>query len=124
MIIEVNNKLLLLKRNGPVFPNTWNLPAGYVESDESPVQAARRESKEETGFDVQIDHFINIYFYDDDPRGNGIFLVYSGVVTGGKLKLGEENSTAGFFGPQDLPVTIAGGGHDQAIRAWKWQKND
>jgi 8-oxo-dGTP pyrophosphatase MutT (NUDIX family) len=38
---------LLLERTHEPFKGRWNLPAGYVEADESPVQAALRETCEE-----------------------------------------------------------------------------
>ncbi len=38
-----------------------NQPAGHVEEDESFVEAARRETLEETGWTVEINHLIGVY---------------------------------------------------------------
>ncbi|GAG11876.1 unnamed protein product [marine sediment metagenome] len=54
-LIECNGKLLLLQRTKAPFEHYWNLPAGYVESDESPPQAVIREVNEETGLVVEVE---------------------------------------------------------------------
>lgn len=36
----------------------YNQPAGHLEPDESLADAARREALEETGWDIELDHFI------------------------------------------------------------------
>lgn len=44
--------VLLLKRSPHAddAPNVWGLPGGHIEDNESPEQAARRETFEETGY--------------------------------------------------------------------------
>jgi len=41
---------------------TWILPGGGVEEGESVAQAAIRETKEETGLDVELTRVVGIYF--------------------------------------------------------------
>lgn len=41
----------------------FNQPAGHIESGESIFAAARRETLEETGWDVQLSHFLGLYTY-------------------------------------------------------------
>lgn len=56
--------LILLRRSDKVEGNTWGLPAGKIELGESPVNAIRREVKEETGLDLSqasINHFSDVY---------------------------------------------------------------
>jgi len=43
-------KVLILKRApGSSHPHTWGLPGGHIEDGETPLQAAKRECKEEIG---------------------------------------------------------------------------
>ena len=50
-IIIDNNKVLLVKHN----KGHWGFPKGHVEKDETEVQTAIREVKEETNIDVEVD---------------------------------------------------------------------
>lgn len=48
--LEIDNKLLLLQRaHGKLEPGKWGVPAGKLESNETPENAAKRELWEETG---------------------------------------------------------------------------
>lgn len=51
-------KILLTKREDF---ETWILPSGGVEEGESVAQAAIRETKEETGLDVELTRLVGIY---------------------------------------------------------------
>ena len=43
--------------------DVYNQPAGHVECGETLIQAAIRETLEETGHHVEIDHLLGIYTY-------------------------------------------------------------
>jgi len=117
--IEQDNRLLLIQRTQEPFQYSWNLPAGYVEIEESPSQAAVREVYEEVGLQVEVENLTGVYFFNDDPRGNGILIVYRCKVIGGKLIESEEGINPTFFGSQEIPDELSGGGHNQAITAWR-----
>jgi ADP-ribose pyrophosphatase YjhB (NUDIX family) len=128
VLVEREGSLLLVQRGAKsdAFPGAWNLPAGYCEVDESPSAAATREATEETGLQVQVGQLVDAYFFDDDPRGNGLLLVYEAEIVSGDLdadgwnsERSDEVAAACFFGPDRLPALLSGGGHDQAIEAWQ-----
>lgn len=41
----------------------FNQPAGHLEPGETLLQAARRETLEETGWEVELTHFLGLYQY-------------------------------------------------------------
>jgi len=118
VLIEKDGNLLLLQRSYQPWKGSWNLPAGYVEVDETPEQAAVREVREETGLEVEISQLLNTYFFDDDPRGNGLLVLYRGVVVGGQLNGSGESTAHGYFSAGSLPEDLCGAGHSRAILAW------
>lgn len=52
--IEKNGKILTIEREGGNFVGFRSMPHGMVEQGETPEQAAIRETKEETGYDVKV----------------------------------------------------------------------
>jgi ADP-ribose pyrophosphatase YjhB (NUDIX family) len=118
-IIEKENKLLLIKRKHEPFKDAWNIPAGYIEIDEHPEQAIIRETYEETNLEIECIKLENVFHFDNDPRGNGLLVVYSCRVISGIAIESEEAYSPSYFDKDHLPMNLAGGGHDQAIAYWR-----
>jgi 8-oxo-dGTP diphosphatase len=117
--IEDKSRLLLMRRSTDPFKGFWNLPAGHVNPDEPPEMAALREAKEETGLECKIISLQGVYFFDDHPKGCGIFIVYRCVIVGGSLRETDEAYSPSFFAKEEIPSDLAGGGHSLAIKAWQ-----
>lgn len=49
-----------------------NQPAGHLEDGETLAAAARRETLEETGWDVALDHFIGVQQWHSRAYGHGV----------------------------------------------------
>ncbi|MBQ0831421.1 NUDIX hydrolase [Marinobacter sp.] len=47
----------------------FNQPAGHVEEDEAILDAVKREALEETGWDVEPEHFLGLYTYKAPANG-------------------------------------------------------
>lgn len=117
-LVTQGDALLLVRRRNDPWQGCWYLPAGFVEADEDPARAAERELREETGLIATASGLTGAYFFDDDPRGNGLLLVYHCVPNGGRLYLTAEADQAGYFRPDQLPEPLTGAGHERAIRDW------
>lgn len=117
--IVKDNKLLLIQRAIEPWKNAWHMPAGYLEVDETPQECAAREAQEETGYEVKIGELAGVYTYDDDPRGNGIVLLYSGEIIGGAVRKNHEMLQVGFFSPEEAKGLFkAGSGGARQIEDW------
>ena len=59
-IIEKDGKVLLVQEKQDECYGKWNIPAGHLDCNESIIEGAKREIKEETGCDVELTGVANI----------------------------------------------------------------
>ncbi len=70
-VIERDGKFLILKRsdNEDVSKNEWDIPGGGIKFGEKPVDALKREIKEECGLDVDIIKPLRVWtFYKNSGK--------------------------------------------------------
>lgn len=114
-----NGKILLVKRGHEPYQGKWHMPAGYVEIDEEPAQAAVREAREETGLTVQVDRLVDCYLDTEDPRGNVIILLYDAIVLDGTLTPSDETEAVDFFSPEEaVKLPLAGISAEKEFSDW------
>ena len=105
-IFNENGEVLLQKRADC---NKWGFPGGAIELGETPEMAAKREVKEETGLDIEVNKLIGIYTDSDVVCANGdkvhsICIGYEMSVVGGEL-ICDENETLElkYFSLDNMP---------------------
>jgi ADP-ribose pyrophosphatase YjhB (NUDIX family) len=54
VIRDADGRLLVVRRANPPSRGLWSIPGGRVEPGETPVDAVRREVREETGLEVEV----------------------------------------------------------------------
>lgn len=82
VIINDRSEVLMMQEAKPQCKEKWYLPAGRVESNETLVDAVKREVLEETGLDVEPKSLIMV----ECAGGSWFRFVFSGSVVGGTLK--------------------------------------
>ena len=90
---------VLANKRGPGLPNhvgKWNVVSGYLDFDETLLDAAKREVFEETGVDLK-DNVLELYKVEDDPtRENQVILFrYTTWYNGPKDVLTNKNCEPG-----------------------------
>ncbi len=103
LITDEADRILLVRRAWEPQQGLWSLPAGFVDADESPAEAAVRECHEETGFDAEILGLVDVISGREHARGADIVIVYRGHIVGGSLGAADDAAEAGFFAAGDLP---------------------
>lgn len=122
-LVEQDGKVILIKRGIEPGKGQWCFPSGFMEYDETPQQAAIREFKEETGFDIAITALVDVFYYDADFRGAGILILYRGRISGGAPTPMDDAAEIRFLGPAELPPAdqIAFASNQLALQQWQAQ---
>nr|MDO8044594.1 NUDIX hydrolase [Candidatus Baldrarchaeota archaeon] len=98
-IIKTNDdKVVLVKRKNPPYKGWWALPGGIVEYGETVEEAVKREVKEETGLEVEIEKLVNVYSDPNrDPRGHFISICFLCRRIGGTLEAATDAAEVSVF---------------------------
>jgi ADP-ribose pyrophosphatase YjhB (NUDIX family) len=125
VLVEAEDRVLLVRRAVEPGLGKWSLPSGFVEWDESPEAAAVRECEEETGLVLGDVALLDVRHYTEDYRGAGINLTYRGCVVGGVLRPGDDAADVRFFATFELPAAeeIAFQGHRLVLDRWRAQRS-
>jgi ADP-ribose pyrophosphatase YjhB (NUDIX family) len=117
VIVERDGEVLLVRRRLNPRRGLWSFPAGFVDFDETPAEAAVRECREETGLEVEIVDLLDVIA----GAGHGeadIVIVYRARWVGGRLKAADDVDRVAFFAPEDLPP-LAFRATREAIDKWR-----
>lgn len=108
IVVNERNEILLIK--GP--KRGWEMPGGQVEEGESLKDAAIRETKEESGIDIEVTKFCGIFQNVSSSICNTLFL---GRPVGGELTTTAESLEVGFFPIETALEMVSWGNFKQRI---------
>lgn len=101
-----DDAVLLVRR---VDTGQWSLVTGIIDPGEEPAVAARRETLEEAGVEVEVTRLIGVDAMDDVTFPNGDVASFLNLtfrcdwVSGEPLASDDENTDAGWFPLDELP---------------------
>ena len=119
VLVKCKDKVLLCKRNANgSYPGMWSIPAGKLESDESTMNAAKREFFEETAIDIDDEKLTFIGLIPrhtrDGKKVKGLMYVYiwepkEEVMPDLENAIdGEEHTDAKYFSLNDIDPLSTG----------------
>lgn len=76
-------QVLLIRRKQEPYEDHWALPGGFMDMNETPEAAVKRELKEETG--IEVDEIIQVGAFGAlgrDPRHRTVSIAYLSVLSG------------------------------------------
>lgn len=103
VLVEKDEKVLLVRRVNEPARGFWTLPAGFVDAGEDPARAAERECLEETGLTVLVTDVLDIIAGLEHTRGADFVIVYHAQVVGGVLHASDDADQVEWFPYSDLP---------------------
>lgn len=99
-IPEWQDKILMCKRDIEPKRGKWTLPAGYLENSETVEAAARRETREETGAELET---LTPYLMFDLPEINQIYFMFRGRLKTPDFHATRESSQVVLMRESDIP---------------------
>ena len=100
VVLEEHGRVLLGRRRDAGF---WTLPGGGVEKGETPWQAVVRETREETGFDVEV---VRLATVDWKQAASDIVFVFECRITAGAAATSDETSEVRFVPKEELAALL------------------
>ena len=107
LVTDDDGRILLQRRADS---GNWSLPGGVMELGEGLPDAVVRETREETGFDVEVTGIVGIYTsprhiiaYADGEVRQEFVVVLTARLLGGELAVSDESKEVAWFDPADLP---------------------
>lgn len=117
--VERGGRYLVLKRAQEPYRGLWDLPGGFIEAGETPVEAVKREIYEETGLSVDAPTILGAYSSRYGERGKWtVDVAFFCQAPVGDLQLSDESSGAAWVTLEEMP-TLAFAGERSAFEELK-----
>ena len=106
LVVDDFDRVLMQRRGDS---GNWSLPGGIMEVGETLEDCVVRETKEETGLDIEITGLLGIYTdpdhvieYSDGEVRQEFAIVYYGRVIGGEIQVSPESTEVRFISLDEL----------------------
>jgi ADP-ribose pyrophosphatase YjhB (NUDIX family) len=106
LVVDDGGRLLLARRAGEPEHGKWDLPGGFLEEGEAPLDGLRRELREETGLEVEPLSFVGAWI---DRYGSAeeapftLNLYWTARALAGEAVAADDVSELRWFEPAELP---------------------
>jgi 8-oxo-dGTP diphosphatase len=101
LIRDKQGRVLVGRRRAT--PDLWCLPCGFIESNENFLEAAHRETREETGLSIRIRSVVNVVSNLITPQLESLVVVLLAEIASGELAPGDDLVELRWITDQDVP---------------------
>lgn len=115
--VTIDGEIVLVRQYRPAVERyTLELPSGHLERNESPEEAARRELREETGFQAEHVELLGTLLTDSGRLENKLWCYFTSGVTGSRQNHpSERDLDLVLCSPQTLRDLISTNEFDHAL---------
>ncbi|WP_310962419.1 NUDIX hydrolase [Nocardioides terrisoli] len=106
VVVNGDGSILMQRRSDSGF---WSIPGGKMEPGESIRDTAVRETREETGYEIELGRLVGIYCdpnhraaYSDGEVRQEFSVCFAGKVIGGSAQTSDESLEVAFVAPSEL----------------------
>jgi ADP-ribose pyrophosphatase YjhB (NUDIX family) len=123
LVEDDQGRVLLSRRAVEPYAGKWDIPGGYLEEGEHPLDGLRRELLEETSLQIEPEELMGIWmdWYGDGPGANATLNLYwTARVAGGDPVAADDVAELRWFAPDELPSSteIAFSNTIEVLEAW------
>lgn len=106
-VVIADGRALLIRRGSPPLEGEWSIPGGMLELGETFEEGVRRELAEETGLEVRVVDFIEVFeriFPGEDGRTRYHFVIldYLCAVERGEARAASDVTDVAWAGEEEL----------------------
>ena len=99
-VVEHRGGIVLLRREIDPRAGFWVHPGGFVDRGETLEEAARRETREEVGLEVEIGRLLGAFSFADSEV---VVVTFAAHVISGEPMVGDESLEVRAFAPHEIP---------------------
>jgi 8-oxo-dGTP pyrophosphatase MutT (NUDIX family) len=100
-VVDDRGRVLLQLR---IWPAGWEPPGGHVDHPEDPARTVLRETREETGLEIEVQRLIGYYQFTGIRRD--VDVVFRCRPVGGRIKTSREAWHLAWMEPGQLPRSL------------------
>jgi ADP-ribose pyrophosphatase YjhB (NUDIX family) len=122
LILDDSGRVLLSRRAGDPGEGMWDIPGGFIEEGEDPLETLRREMDEETSLEIEPTEFLGGFA---DRYGDGgihtVNLYWAARILSGEPSPADDVADLRWFGPDELPAEdeFAFSNSVEVLRLWR-----
>jgi ADP-ribose pyrophosphatase YjhB (NUDIX family) len=123
LVVDEEGRILFSKRADDPAAGEWDLPGGFLEEGEHPLDCVRRELREEAGIGLADEQLLGIWMDRYEYRGRNVATLnvyYTARLGEGTPEPSDDVAEFGWFGPDDVPADELAFEHiPDVLSAWR-----
>lgn len=124
IVLADGNKILLVKRSIEPAKGEWDIPGGFIEDHEHPLDTINREIMEELGVKIEVEKFLGIFMDKYGYSGGSTLnIYYTGKIISGTPSPHDDICECKWFPNGELPSRLAFKNNTEALNLWKENVN-
>jgi ADP-ribose pyrophosphatase YjhB (NUDIX family) len=107
LVEDGDGRVLLARRAAEPFKGRWDIPGGFLEEGEHPLDGLRRELREETGLEVEPREFLGVWMdrYGGESTAEATLNLYwTARVQSGEALAADDVDDLRWFQADELPA--------------------
>jgi ADP-ribose pyrophosphatase YjhB (NUDIX family) len=121
--VDDEGRVLLSRRGEEPFKGQWDLPGGFLDEGEHPVDCLHRELDEEAGVEIEPQRFLGVWvdrYGGDGSAAATLNFYWTTRIVRGEPEAADDVAEFRWFAPDDIPMGELAFGHlRDVLRAWQ-----